>query len=400
MSAAVSLAGNTLTAAARTSPTATVPSGTVADVAGDFATDPRGAIARLRASGWLALSIDARDGGGGAGASEVAELIMDLSAIDGSLGQIPQSHFAFLRLIRLAGSAEQWRKWGSRVAAGAFLANAQAERGSPPDAPPTVTLAPGSDGRWRLEGEKHFCTGSIYASHLAVTASIPESARGQGFSPGVHVALLAAAAPGVTIVDDWDGLGQRLTASGTIRFDGAVVEPDDIISRAPIADRATGYGAHAQLLHAAIDAGIARGAVDEATACLTAARDGGAPHDPTLPHRLGEFAIASFAAQAAVRQAAADVDGRHVTGAADTDLTVSAATSVAAARDIAARAALETSSGLLELLGSRSATATGGSDRRWRDARTHTLHDPVRRKATLIGDWLLDGTVPAPGVFS
>lgn len=340
-------------------------------------------VAELRASGALALTVDRRDGGGGGGPEAAADLIMGLAAIDGSLGQIPQSHFAFLEFIRIAGTTAQWRRWGARVAAGAFLANAQAERGLPAGAPPAVTLARGPDGGWRLDGDKHFCTGSAYATHLAVTATVPGA--------GTRVALVRADAPGVDVVDDWDGLGQRATASGTVRFRGAEVDPEDIIDRTPVAAAPTGYGAYAQLLHAAIDAGLARGAVDEAVGGLRGP-DGSGPaqRDPSLSHRLGELEIAAFAARAAVRDAAAAVAG----GGAG------AAAAVAAARHIAADAALETTAAVLEVLGARAATASAGHDERWRDARTHTLHDPVRRKAALIGDWRLHGDVPRPGVFS
>jgi alkylation response protein AidB-like acyl-CoA dehydrogenase len=67
---------------------------------------------------------------------------------------------------------------------------------------------------------------------------------------------------------------------------------------------------------------------------------------------------------------------------------------VAEAKVAATEASLAASSKLIELAGSRATLAEFGLDRHWRNARTHTVHDPVRWKLRAIGDYWLNGINP------
>ncbi|MEU7291582.1 SfnB family sulfur acquisition oxidoreductase, partial [Streptomyces flaveolus] len=60
----------------------------------------------------------------------------------------------------------------------------------------------------------------------------------------------------------------------------------------------------------------------------------------------------------------------------------------------AAQSAVEVANALFEVSGTRSALASLNLHRHWRDARTHTLHDPVRWKIQHIGRHVLTGTRP------
>ena len=51
---------------------------------------------------------------------------------------------------------------------------------------------------------------------------------------------------------------------------------------------------------------------------------------------------------------------------------------VAAAKAVAGEVAVEVSSANFELTGTSATDSQFGLDRHWRNARTHTLHDPVR----------------------
>ncbi|MDJ0108095.1 SfnB family sulfur acquisition oxidoreductase, partial [Rhodococcus erythropolis] len=57
-------------------------------------------------------------------------------------------------------------------------------------------------------------------------------------------------------------------------------------------------------------------------------------------------------------------------------------------------ASLAATSTLFEIGGTRSAGESANLSRFWRDARTHTLHDPTRWKVQHIGRWTLSGTIP------
>jgi alkylation response protein AidB-like acyl-CoA dehydrogenase len=158
------------------------------------------------------------------------------------------------------------------------------------------------------------------------------------------------------------------------------------------------YGAHAQLIHSAIDVGIATGALAEGVRQAAKARPhfearvSSAADDPTVVQAAGELTVTVRAAQALLAEAARAVDSARCE--LDEDSAAAASVAVAVAKVAAVRASLDASSALFELGGTRSASASGNLSRYWRDARTHTLHDPVRWKLQHIGRYTLSGTRP------
>ena len=60
----------------------------------------------------------------------------------------------------------------------------------------------------------------------------------------------------------------------------------------------------------------------------------------------------------------------------------------------AGRMSLLVSEKLFELAGSRATLAEFNLDRHWRNARVHTLHDPVRWKYHAIGNYYLNDANP------
>jgi alkylation response protein AidB-like acyl-CoA dehydrogenase len=51
-------------------------------------------------------------------------------------------------------------------------------------------------------------------------------------------------------------------------------------------------------------------------------------------------------------------------------------------------------------MGARATSERYGFDRRWRDVRVHSLHDPLAYKAKEIGAYRLLGTFPQPSNYS
>ena len=204
-------------------------------------------VDRLAGSGLLAITVPATYGGAELPPSVVAEVVRILATADPNIAQIPHSHFVYVNLLRLAGSVEQLRHYGGQVLRGAHVANAQSERGGKTVADVATTLRP-ADGRFRINGAKYYCTGSVFADLLAVLTRLVDPDRVSGLPEGEYIAYLAADTPGVHISDDWDALGQRTTGSGTIAFDGVVVERDQLVARAAAVNAPTGYGAFAQLI--------------------------------------------------------------------------------------------------------------------------------------------------------
>lgn len=220
-------------------------------------------VQQLSASGLLAITVPAECGGADLQPSVVADVIREIASADPNIAQIPQSRFVYLNLLRLAGTADQKERHFSHVLAGGRIANAQSERGGKTVSEVSTTITRSGD-HFVLSGTKYYCTGALFAHELAVLARLVDPHGDAGISAGDYIAFIPADSPGVTIVDDWNGFGQRLTASGTIELNGVSVSLDRLVPRVGTVDAPVAYGAFAQLLHVAIDVGIARGALGEA----------------------------------------------------------------------------------------------------------------------------------------
>ncbi|MBO4258269.1 SfnB family sulfur acquisition oxidoreductase [Streptomyces griseorubiginosus] len=352
---------------------------------------PRAELDTLSASGLLAVTVPAEHGGADVSALTLAEIFRLLATADASLAQIPQSHFAYVNVIRRQGDAEQQKFFFAELLAGRRFGNAQSEAGTKHVQDIRTRLQPRPDGSYVLDGVKNYCTGALFADWIPVLARAEDD--------NLHVAYVPRDAPGLTVIDDWDGLGQRTTASGTVRLEAVPVPADRVLPHHLTFQGPQLHGAVAQLLHAAIDTGIACGALAEAAQFVrTKSRpwfESGAEtatEDPLLIQQFGELALRVRACEALLREAARTVD------AARADLTddsaAEASIAVAAAKVEAARAAVDVTSALFEVAGTRSALNSLNLHRHWRDARTHTLHDPARWKIQHIGRYVLNGTRP------
>ncbi|WP_342755333.1 SfnB family sulfur acquisition oxidoreductase [Pantoea sp. MBD-2R] len=344
----------------------------------------------LFASGLGAITVPAAFGGAAVSSVVVAQIIAILSEADAAIGQIPQNHFYALEVLRVNGSASQQRRLYREVLDGVHLGNALAEFRTPAAHHRSTSVLPQGDG-FLLQGQKFYATGAIWADR------IPTAARdGDGKEQLVFVPREQA---GVSVTDDWSGFGQRTTGSGTVTFEAVIIDPQDIVPFQSAFERPTAVGPFAQIMHAAIDQGIARAAFSEMLDFIrTKARpwpDAGverAADDPLLIDRVGQMAARLQAGEALLEDAGEAVDAAQ--REPDAQRVAHASIQVAAARAWTTECALEAANLLFELSGTRSALREHNFDRHWRNARTHTLHDPVRWKYPLIGDYILNGTLP------
>jgi SfnB family sulfur acquisition oxidoreductase len=362
---------------------------------------PREQVEVLARSGLLGITVPRSLGGAGVRAATVAEVLRLLGTADLSLAQITQSHFAFLNALRLRGGAEARRRVYGDVLSGALVANAQAERSGRTAHTHATRLEPlGTGDRWRVDGVKYYATGSLLADWLAVVAPAPTPD-----GPRPHIAFVRADAPGVRIHDDWNGMGQRTTASGTVELAGVGVDGALVLPQYLTFERPTAYGAYAQLLHTAIDAGLARGALTAAAAFVRAKSrpwfESGADtaaEDVLLVQRFGELEVRVRSAESLLATAADRVDAADAVLADDPadapGAAAEASIAVATAKVVATRVAVEVSSALFEVAGTRATAESENLHRYWRDARTHTVHDPVRWKVQHIGDHALNRRRP------
>jgi alkylation response protein AidB-like acyl-CoA dehydrogenase len=208
-------------------------------------------------------------------------------------------------------------------------------------------------------------------------------------------------AAGLTVIDDWSSFGQRTTASGTVTFENVPVDPQDVLPIWQLADRPGLFGPTSQLIQAAIDQGIAEAAVADALAFVRErARpwiDSGlerATDDPYIIADVGRLQIELHAAREVLLEAGHTLDA-VAAAPIDAEASARASVAVAEAKVLTTRIALEASEKLFELAGSASTRAVYHLDRHWRNARTHTLHDPVRWKLHLLGNYHLNHVLPA-----
>ena len=344
----------------------------------------------LSDSGLLAITVPKAFGGAEVRAGTLAEVIAILAAADGSIGQIPQNHFFMLEALRLQATQAQQEYFYPRILAGDRIGNALSEIGTKTAHDHATKLTRDGDA-YRLNGKKYYSTGVLFAHWIAVVANDEQNVS--------TIALVPREAKGITIVDDWNGFGQRVTGSGTTLLDNVEADPIGIISFSALFQRPTSMGPHAQIMHAAIEAGIARGALADAIAYVRTRsrpwKDAGIEHaweDPYTIAQIGEMQIRVSASDALLARAGKFVDVAIAEGTVET--VAAASVAVAESKAASTEAALFVSNKLIELAGSRATLRENGLDRHWRNARTHSVHDPVRWKFRVIGDYWLNGINP------
>nr|WP_288359135.1 SfnB family sulfur acquisition oxidoreductase [uncultured Pseudomonas sp.] len=348
-------------------------------------------VERFTASGLGSIAVPRAFGGPQLSYVTIAEVFRIISAVDPALGQIPQNHFGLLGLLHAAASPAQQQRLFASVLAGWRIGNGGPERGSKHTLDIQARLIE-RDGRRLLSGEKFYSTGALFA-HWVTAKALDEQGR-------PWLAFIQRGRPGLRIVNDWSGFGQRTTASGTVLLNEVHVDENNLVPLWPLTEKPSIQGAFSQLIQAAIDLGIAGGAVRDAIAFVREksrpwidAKVERAGDDPYVIADVGRLQIELHAAEALLHGAARVLD-ETAAAPIDADAAARASIAVAEAKALTTEIALAASEKLLELAGSHATLAEFGLDRHWRNARTHTLHDPVRWKYHAIGAWHLNGSRP------
>lgn len=349
----------------------------------------------LREARFGALRVPVEFGGFGATVRQLFDLLIDLAAAESNLPQALRVHWSFVEDQRLAGD-ERARHWLAATADGTLVGNAITEPGvGAADRYRTTLTRKGGD--WALDGIKYYSTGSLYADHILVAAD----------RDGERVSVLVdARQEGVEQTDDWDGFGQRLTASGTTTFTGVVVPEDRILGPGYGAPGRTYATAYLQLVQLAVLAGIARRAEADAvdwvrarTRTFTHAAADLPRHDPLVQQVIGKLSAAAFGARAAVLAVADDLDVLLDAGADDPELLDRAEASAARAQSVVIGLVLDATAQLFEVGGASITSSEAALDRHWRNARTVAAHNPLIYKQQAVGAHVLNGD-PLPYAWS
>lgn len=244
-------------------------------------------IDQFSASGLWAITVPKKYGGAGVSFRTLAEVIATISAADPSLGQLPQNHFGLINNLLLTGSEDQKRRLLSKVLDGYRFGNAFSEANSK-FVTKISTRIEFENGQAYLNGEKSYCTGALFA-HIVSVAAVDATNR-------TFIAFIPRDSAGLSVMDDWDAFGQRTTASGKVVINNVVVPVADVLPVWRAYTRPTADGPVSQLLHAAVDTGIGRGAFLEALSVAHSARpwvDSGLDHagsDPLSHSLIGDLA--------------------------------------------------------------------------------------------------------------
>ncbi|GAA3109367.1 monooxygenase [Pseudonocardia yunnanensis] len=359
---------------------------------------PHAEVQLLRDAALPAILLPREVGGSGLGWDTALRVVREISAADGSIGQLLGYHYMNQDLLVWLHNPDALALWGVRSAEHQWV------WGDAVDVYAPATTLVGDGSGFRMSGRKSFATGFSVADVSVVAVAEP----GTG-SP--LLVIVESTADGVAPGGDWDNLGQRLSASGSVTFTDVAISPEQVLGTLDPA-RATPQGSLiapvSQAVHSEMYLGIAQGALRTAGEYTrTVSRPfllSGVESATADPYVLATYGRLVAAVRAV--EALADDVGTHVArvNAARDGLTWDArgelAVHTSALKVVAIETVLEVTSRIFEVTGARATSNAVGLDRFWRNARTHTLHDPVVYKQREVGEHFLTGTYPPFTVYS
>lgn len=356
---------------------------------------PFEAFRQFKEAGLGALRISVALGGPGGSVADYIETVMAIGAADSNVAHALRSHFNFTESLILSPNTAIDRAQLSRVLSGKLFGGAHTEQGTKRPGEVTTRLTKSGDS-FRLNGRKWYATGTAFSDFASFSAKNDEDQ--------LVAILLPLDRKGISVLDDWDGMGQRLTASGGVLLEDVEVLPHEISTRG----LDTLVGRHTSTLRqlhlAASMAGAVRGALAEGTdyvrrqarsAAHSAAETANA--DPFVQKILGEIAAGSFAVDTLIRESARALDRSFAAfGDGDPDrlehALVESALTTARTQIVASQIALAAATNVFELGGGSATSRHLNLDRHWRNIRTLLNHNPLLHKARVVGDFYINGT--------
>lgn len=364
-------------------------------------------IAALKARGFGALRIPGADGEPGVALPDLFRIVRDLATADSNIAHALRNHFFAVEQYLAAPDHPLSERIVALARDNALFGVAFSEEGTNPagEAGRHATTLRWSEqeGVFRYSGVKIYSTGNIYADYLfigAVNDRTGEPAQ----------ALIPRKRDGVSIVDDWEGFGQRLTGSGRTVFTDVAVEEDALLtppSRQSAEGILHGFTFHQIYLTTAISGVVQRILVDAVE--LVRGRGRNYYHalaervadEPEVQSVIGRIAAYRSAVNAVTDRAALALDEawRNAHTPQAHALSVRASLAAAEAKVVTDEVAA-TLAGLLTDVASGSGVSAGQAlDRHWRNVRVIASHNPRIYKERILGDHYLNGTPLPTGPF-
>lgn len=354
---------------------------------------PFAAFALIRQAGLGALRIPQALGGPGGSVSDYIEVIAALASADPNVAHALRSHFNFTEAVVHSPDSAEKRDYVAKILNGQLFAGAHTEVGAPLG---TLVTRLTRDGEgYRLNGKKWYATGSAYADYLSFSAI---DDHGQLIS-----VLLPADREGIQVLDDWDGMGQRLTASGGVLLDNVQVFADELKSRGHNADVGRHCSTLRQLHLAACAGGVVRNIHQDALGYVRK-QARAAMHSPAAVARddhfvqqvVGEIAANTYAVDALIAHTARILERSSQALLANDPVLdqqlIEASVSNAQLQVVVAKLALRSAEVMFEVGGGSATSRTYNFDRHWRNIRTVLNHNPLLHKARVVGDFYINET--------
>jgi len=359
---------------------------------------PHYAVELLRQHDLLNLTIPGSLGGRGQTYAVAADVARIIARVDGGIAHALGYHYTwtfFIGLYDTEAGNDILRRSASENLFWASIGSAFGGTGS--------ITADGNE--YVVDAARGFATGAPLADILFTQTVSTDDGK-------LYLSAIETSRDGVETKDDWDVVGQRLSASTGITLTSVRIPASNVVTTLPAPGT---YPSPLQslmipsfqLLFAYLAVGIAEGALLEARDYV---RANGRPwvhssaaasvDDVFIQNLFGEHAAHVVGALSQARSAGEVLAALH-----DGRLEITAATRgqaaelIAAAKVVSHRAGLDATTAIFDATGARSASVSFGLDRFWRNLRTLTLHDPIAYKYNELGDYVLNGTLPTPSVY-
>jgi alkylation response protein AidB-like acyl-CoA dehydrogenase len=354
---------------------------------------PVDGFALFRQSGLGRLRLPVEWGGLGGSLKDVFDVIATLAAAESNLAHALRLHFDQTEVLLLSPRTRFNEVQIQRVIDGAIFGGASTELGT--SRPGEITTQLRRDGEhYRLSGRKYYATGTAFSDFARLNL--------QDENGDPVIAIVPVKREGFRVLDDWDGMGQRMTASGSLEFDNLLVRADEVTPRVQTNLVGRHGGALRQLHLVAVGAGIVRNvAADAQRYVLKHGRP--ALHSPAPSARedafvqqvIGDLSAHSHAIDALVRDNARVLERSSQAiraGAPEADgLVLDGALATARTQLVVSKLALYAAERMFEAGGASATARSHNFDRHWRNLRTIFSHNPLLHKARVIGDYALNG---------
>jgi alkylation response protein AidB-like acyl-CoA dehydrogenase len=363
-------------------------------------------IAWIKEAGLGRLRIAVQEGGGGASLPELFATLIALAEADSNVSHILRTHYWFVEQQLVSADPDARARGLALLNSGALVGNGFSEQSKHPVGLYFDTaFTPDPSGGYRLNGAKYYSTGTLYSDYTQIWAAAPNGR--------IAGAVIPIDRQGVTIEDDWDGFGQRLTGTGTTRLSDVYVAEEEFFDLGePDGDQPPTYnGAFLQLYLQAVTAGVLRSVRNDAVALAKrrarnfshAAKPQSPSDDRQVLQVVGEIASNAFAAEAIVLAAAERLQEAYdsvVDGAPTAEAAEAAQLAAAEAKVAVDNFSYATAAKLFDVGGASATQSIYNLDRHWRNVRTISTHNPTFLKASAIGDNIANGvSFPANAYF-